>query len=134
LVVKHVADCCLHEIVFFVLVAIKLVRVRAWVGGRYEWGGRQVHIEARLLEVGLLGLVVVKVAGVVFKLIPLIIKIPAFVVVRLVVKVLHLLIQHLLLELLHLHLLLVLEILLHLEVDDVFLTQLKQGGRLVWNE
>jgi hypothetical protein len=100
LVVEHVAYRCLHEVVFFVLVPIELVRVQARVGGRYEWRGGQVHIEARLLEVGLLSLVVIKVAGVVFKLIPLIIKIPVFVVVRLLVKVLHLLIQHLLLELL----------------------------------
>ena len=128
------ADCCLHKVVFFVFVAIKLMRMRARVGGRYKWDGGQVHIEDRLLEVGLLDLVVVKVAGVVFKLIPLIIKIPAFVGVRVVVKVLHLFIKHLLLVLLQLHLLLVLEVLIHPEVDNVFLTQLQQGGGLVGNE
>lgn len=88
-----------------------------------------------LLETRLLGLQVVEAAGEIIKLIPLVIKIPGFVVVGLVVKVvLHLLVQHLLLELLQLHLLLVLQVLLHLEVDDVFLTQLQQGGGLVWNE
>jgi len=37
LVVKNVADCCLHEVVFFVLVSIKLVNVLARVRGWYEW-------------------------------------------------------------------------------------------------
>jgi len=53
-----------------------------------------------------LKLVAVEIACVVFKLIPLIIKIPT--VVLLLLKILHLLIQHLLLELMKLHLLLIL--------------------------